>query len=106
MLITPRSHWQRSAEHLCSQFQRCTHRADWGKGYGTDAMRVLLRFAFTEINLHRVSLTVFGYNPRAIRSYEKAGFVVEGRARQRLRRDGQWWEVVYMGILKDEWKER
>jgi RimJ/RimL family protein N-acetyltransferase len=78
-------------------------RADWGKGYGTDAMRVLLRFAFTEINLHRVSLNVFGYNARAIRSYEKAGFVVEGRARQRLRRDGQWWDMVYMGILKEEW---
>jgi len=50
----------------------------WGKGYGTDAMRVLLRFAFTELNLRRVSLDVFEYNPRAVRSYEKVGFVVEG----------------------------
>ena len=42
----------------------------WGKGYGTDVMRVILRYAFTELNLNRVTLTVFEYNPRAIRSYE------------------------------------
>ena len=81
-------------------------RADWGKGYGTDAMRALLRFAFTEVNLRRVSLTVFGYNLRALRSYEKAGFTREGRVRQYLRRDGQWWDMVYMGLMKDEWEER
>lgn len=81
-------------------------RVDWGKGYGTDAMRVLLRFAFTEVNLHRVSLAVFGYNPRALRSYEKAGFTIEGRARQYLHRAGQWWDIVFMGILKDEWQAR
>ena len=56
----------------------------WGKGYGTDVMNVLLRFAFTEINLRRVTLTVFEYNPRAIRSYEKAGFRHEGRMRKVL----------------------
>jgi RimJ/RimL family protein N-acetyltransferase len=78
-----------------------------GRGCGTDAMRVLLRYAFTELNLHRVTLIVFGYNPRAMRSYEKAGFVVEGRQRRCLHRDGQWWDMVFMGILKDEWeKER
>lgn len=81
-------------------------RADWGKGYGTDAMRAVLRFAFTEINLYRVSLTVFGYNLRALRSYEKAGFTIEGRVRQHLHRDGQWWDMVFMSVLKDEWEER
>jgi RimJ/RimL family protein N-acetyltransferase len=74
----------------------------WGRGYGTDAMRVMLRFAFTELNLRRVSLTVYEYNRRAIRSYEKAGFVVEGRVRQCLNRDGQWWDMLCMGILKEE----
>jgi RimJ/RimL family protein N-acetyltransferase len=74
----------------------------WGRGYGTDAMRVMLRFAFTELNLRRVSLTVYEYNPRAIRSYEKAGFVVEGRVRQCLNRDGRRWDMLYMGILKEE----
>jgi len=77
----------------------------WGKGYGTDAMRLALRYAFDELNLHRVSLSVFEYNPRAIRSYEKAGFVVEGRARQFLNRDGRRWDLIYMGILREEWEE-
>ncbi|MGQ0603381.1 MAG: GNAT family N-acetyltransferase, partial [Anaerolineales bacterium] len=54
----------------------------WGKGYGTDALRVALRYGFTELNLHRVSLGVFSYNGRAVRSYEKAGFRIEGRSRQ------------------------
>ena len=75
----------------------------WGKGYGTDAMQVILRYAFTELNLHRVSLDVFAYNPRAIRSYEKAGFRHEGRVRSLLSRDGQRADDVWMGILRDEW---
>jgi RimJ/RimL family protein N-acetyltransferase len=80
-------------------------REDWGKGYGTDAMRILLRYAFTELNLHRVALTVFEYNPRAIRSYLKAGFVLEGRQRSYLNRDGRRWDMVFMGILREEWEE-
>jgi RimJ/RimL family protein N-acetyltransferase len=77
----------------------------WGNGYGTDAMRVLLRYAFTELNLHRVSLNVFEYNPRAIRSYEKAGFIVEGRERLVLWRDGRRYDVIGMGILRPEWEQ-
>jgi RimJ/RimL family protein N-acetyltransferase len=75
----------------------------WGKGYGTDVMNVLLRFAFTELNLRRVSLSVFEYNPRAIRSYEKAGFRHEGHVRNALNREGRRWDAVYMGILRAEW---
>jgi RimJ/RimL family protein N-acetyltransferase len=75
----------------------------WGHGYGTDAMRVLMRYAFTELNLKRLALTVFEYNPRAIRSYEKAGFRREGRLRQFVRRDGRRWDLLYMGILREEW---
>ncbi len=78
----------------------------WGKGYGTDAMRVLLRFAFQELNLRRVTLNVFGYNPRAIQSYKKVGFQPEGCQRQFLLRDGQRYDVFYMGILRSEWAER
>ena len=78
----------------------------WGKGYGTDAMLVLQRYAFEELNLHRLSLTVFDYNQRAVRSYEKAGFIVEGRARQYLNREGQRYDMVFMGILREEWGKR
>ena len=76
----------------------------WGKGYGTDAMRVLLRYAFTELNLRRVTLGVFEYNARAIRAYEKAGFVVEGRSRQEMLRDGRRWDALTMGILREDWQ--
>ena len=75
----------------------------WSKGYGTDVMNILLRFAFTEVNLQRVTLTVFEYNPRAIRSYEKAGFRHEGRVRKVVNKEGQRWDVLYMGILREEW---
>jgi RimJ/RimL family protein N-acetyltransferase len=82
------------------------NREDWGKGYGTDAMKIILRFAFTELNLRRVTLTVFEYNPRAIRSYEKVGFQHEGRMRGALLRDGKRWDLHYMGILYEDWKEK
>jgi RimJ/RimL family protein N-acetyltransferase len=78
-------------------------RANWSRGYGSDAMRVLLRYAFTELNLASVSLVVFGYNERAQRSYLKVGFKVEGRQRERLRRGDQRHDMVFMSILRDEW---
>ena len=78
-------------------------RNEWNKGYGTDTLRVLLRYAFTELNLRRVSLTVNGYNPRALRAYEKAGFKPEGRLRENLLREGKRWDEIYMGVLRDEW---
>jgi RimJ/RimL family protein N-acetyltransferase len=77
----------------------------WGKGYGTDAMRLAMRYAFDELNLHRVSLGVFEYNPRAVRAYEKAGFKLEGRGRQMLHRDGKRADILFMGLLHDEWKD-
>ena len=81
-------------------------RNDWGKGYGTDAMRLLLKYAFTELNLFRVTLGLFDYNRRAYRSYEKVGFVLEGRQRNIVNREGRRWDVLVMGILKSEWEQR
>ncbi|MDY7222680.1 GNAT family protein [Halalkalibacterium halodurans] len=76
----------------------------WGKGYGFEALRLLLNYAFLEMNLHRVSLRVFSFNKKAIRLYEKLGFKHEGTSRQCLYRYGQWHDIVHMGILKDEYK--
>jgi RimJ/RimL family protein N-acetyltransferase len=78
----------------------------WGKGYGTDALRTFLRYAFTEINLRRLTLLVFDYNSRAIRAYEKCGFVNEGTIRGAMQREGCRWDWHYMGILKEEWEQR
>jgi len=77
-------------------------KAYWGQGYGTDAVRTLLRFAFSELGLHRVELEVFDYNPRARRCYEKAGFRLEGTRRQALYRGGRFHDVHTMAALSDE----
>ena len=76
----------------------------WDKGYGTDAMNELLRFAFTEAGLLRVALNVFEYNQRSFHLYEKLGFQVEGRIRGFLQRDGKRWDLIYLGLLKPEWQ--
>ena len=55
------------------------------------------------IGLHRVGLSVFSFNERAIRSYEKAGFRIEGRLREAISRDGRYWDEIQMGILRDDW---
>lgn len=75
-----------------------------GKGYGTDALHLALRYAFHELGLYRVSLNVFSYNTRAIRVYERAGFTREGVLREILYRDGQRWDMLYYGILRHEWE--
>jgi len=81
-------------------------RADWSQGCGSDALKLILRYGFAELNLHRVSLTVFEYNGRAMRTYEKAGFVTEGRVRAYLNREGRRWDVIYMGVLRADWSRR
>jgi RimJ/RimL family protein N-acetyltransferase len=74
-------------------------------GYGTEAMRLLLRLAFHELNLNRVELCVFDHNPRAIHVYEKCGFVLEGRHRQASWRHGQYRDILRYAILRQEWLE-
>jgi RimJ/RimL family protein N-acetyltransferase len=75
----------------------------WGKGYGTDAMRLILQYAFMELNLQRVSLGLHAYNERALKSYEKVGFRLEGRTRSDQLREGMRTDTLWMGILRDEW---
>jgi len=75
----------------------------WSKGYGTEALRLILRYGFVELNLHRISLTVLEGNDRAIRAYEKAGFVHEGMLREYSRYDGKWYGEVFMGLLREDW---
>ncbi len=76
----------------------------WGKGYGLDAMQVILRYAFDELGLYRISLNVMSYNTRAIHLYEKIGFIHEGTQRECVYRDGQRWDLVYYGLLRHEWE--
>lgn len=75
----------------------------WGRGLGTEATRLMLGHAFERLGLHRVGLSVFAFNTRAVRAYEKAGFRVEGRLRDAIHRDGRYWDEVQMGALREEW---
>lgn len=75
-----------------------------GKGYGTDAMNILLKFAFRGQNLHRVNLGVFSFNPRAIRCYEKSGFKYEGFEREAIFKDDKRLDCHVMGVLQSEWE--
>ncbi|KKQ55311.1 MAG: GCN5-related N-acetyltransferase [Parcubacteria group bacterium GW2011_GWA2_38_13] len=74
----------------------------WGQGCGTEAGKLLLHYAFQTLGLHRVYLSVIGYNIRAIKSYEKIGFRIEGRERQYFFREGHYHDKIIMGILKNE----
>ena len=64
----------------------------------------MLDHAFTSLGLHRVALSVFEFNERAIRSYRPCGFVVEGRAREAIWRDGRCWDEIHMSVLAPEWR--
>lgn len=77
-----------------------------GKGYGQDALNLILNYAFSELCLHRVSLTVLGYNARAIKAYEHVGFQHEGTHREAIQRDGQRYDLLLYGILRGEWQKR
>jgi RimJ/RimL family protein N-acetyltransferase len=76
---------------------------DRRKGYGAQALQLLLRFAFAELNLYRVTARVQEYNEAAIALLKKFGFTEEVRRRQALDRDGRRWDLLVFGLLKDEW---
>jgi RimJ/RimL family protein N-acetyltransferase len=79
---------------------------DRGKGYGYEAMQLALAFAFHELNLHRVQLTVFSYNERSRALAEKLGFRREGVYREFVQRDGQRHDMYLYGLLRREWEAR
>jgi RimJ/RimL family protein N-acetyltransferase len=78
--------------------------AYWGKGYGSDAIRLIQRYAFHELNLYRVGLTTIGYNTRAARAFEKTGFKLEGVSRELIHRDGKRFDLLHFGLLRHEWE--
>ena len=74
-----------------------------GKGYGTDAMKVLIDFIFNQTNINRIQLSTFSFNEAAYKSYLKCGFKEEGRLRQRIFRNGKYYDEVLMGLLREEY---
>ncbi|KAJ6781917.1 hypothetical protein PWT90_10861 [Aphanocladium album] len=76
------------------------------QGYGTEALQWLINWGFRYANLHRISLSVNSYNARAIAAYKKLGFVEEGRSRETVFFDRQWYDTILMSILEQEWDAR
>jgi len=77
---------------------------NWGKGYGSDAICLALRYAFYELNLHRVWLTTISYNERGVAAFEKAGFRPEGVSREMIHREGRRYDLLHYGLLRHEWE--
>ena len=77
----------------------------WNKGYGTEALALIIEHGFATLNLNRIFLRVYENNPRAARSYEKAGLSIEGRLRQGHYDNGKYFDVLIMSILRSEWQE-
>jgi len=78
----------------------------WNKGYGTEALKLLLDYGFKALNLHNIQLRVFSFNTRAIKSYEKIGFRVFGKRRESLLRGKERYDIVYMDILYNEFYKK
>ncbi|QTA38091.1 GNAT family N-acetyltransferase [Thermosipho ferrireducens] len=75
----------------------------WNKGFGTEATKLMLKYTFEYLNLNRLCLRVFDNNKRAIRVYEKCGFIHEGRERQARYFKGKYWDILRMSILAEEY---
>jgi RimJ/RimL family protein N-acetyltransferase len=73
------------------------------RGLGSEATRLLVGYGFEHLRLHRISLEVYAFNPRARRAYEKAGFRAEGVLRESLRYNGAWIDATVMSVLAPEW---
>jgi len=77
---------------------------NWNRGYGREAMNLLCGYGFGVLNLNRIGLSVYEYNVRGIRCYERVGFRPEGRRRAARFWDGRYWDILEMGLLASEWK--
>lgn len=77
----------------------------WGKGYGTDAKMHLLKYAFETLNLNRVGSSVIEFNKRSLNYSLRCGYQVEGRKRQYIWRYGKYWDLIELGVLREDWQK-
>jgi RimJ/RimL family protein N-acetyltransferase len=95
--------WDRTIPHQAAELSIWIGEGYRNGGNGTESLRLALSYAFGELKLHKLYLRVLEYNTRAIRTYEKCGFRVEGVLREEMKVNGQWHALVYMGILAEEY---
>ena len=77
----------------------------WSKGYGTEATKLIIRYGFEQLNLHRISSVVFSFNERSLRLHTKVGFIQEAIRREAWYRDGEYHNEVLFGLLRSDWQE-
>ena len=75
----------------------------WGKGYGTDAKMILLDYIFNLLNLHKVCSAVIAYNKRSLNYSLHCGYRIEGRRRGHIFKKGRYWDLIELGLFKEEW---
>jgi RimJ/RimL family protein N-acetyltransferase len=78
----------------------------WNRGFGTEVAQLMIDHGFNDLNLNRIELGVLAGNDRAIASYKKAGFIEEGRERQKYYKKGKYIDHILMGILREEWESK
>jgi RimJ/RimL family protein N-acetyltransferase len=93
------SFWDRSIPHQAAELSIWIGDGHRNGGNGTEALRLALRHAFGALGLHKIYLRVLEYNVRAIRTYQKCGFLIEGTLREEMKVQGRWHNLIYMGVL-------
>jgi len=78
----------------------------WGKGYGTEAIRLVLDYAFNRLNLHKVTAGIAAMHQASIKAFEKAGFTIEGHAKSQFYLDGEYSDSLYLGITREDYLEK
>lgn len=92
-----------SWEHRYAEMVLAVNVPHQGKGYGREAIELMLRHGFTELELHRIEIKVYGFNEKAIHLYQSCGFREEGRLRERIQRNGEYYDQIFMAILRREY---
>jgi RimJ/RimL family protein N-acetyltransferase len=104
MLGFTRIEWIEWTHGACSLKIAIGDPVERNKGFGSDALHLLMRFAFSELNLYRLSVVVGDDNQAGLRFFKRHGFVEEVRRRKSLLRDGQTWDLIHLGLLREEWQ--
>ncbi|MFH1473258.1 MAG: GNAT family protein [bacterium] len=92
--------WQ---DRICITGALIGEKEYWGKGYGTDAKMVILDYIFNTLNLHKVCSAVIAYNKRSLHYSLRCGYKIEGRRRKHIFKKGRYWNLIELGLFKEEW---
>ncbi len=90
-------------DRICTTGALIGEKEYWGKGYGTDAKMVLLDYIFNTLNLRKVCSGAIAYNKRSLHYSLHCGYKIEGRKRKQIFKKGRYWDLIELGLFKEEW---